>query len=86
MIFLKSKVCQKRYYLLKIKYFPSFFDHVSPVHCYITWKINVKEILSEDCFVEFIVETRVSLQYIYTILKYLSVKLIYDLIYSTIKD
>ncbi len=36
---------------------PKLFDHVSPFHCYITWKINVKEVLSEDCFVELIVET-----------------------------
>ena len=62
---------------------PKLFDHVSPVHCYITWKINGKEILSEDCFVEFAVKTNVS-HCIYIILKYLSVKLIYYLIYSSV--
>ena len=39
---------------------PRLFDHISPFCCYITWKINVNEVLSEDCFVEFIVEANVS--------------------------
>ena len=50
---------------------PKLFNNVIEFTIYyIIWKINLKEILSEDCFVKFIVDTTdvsYSILYIYNI-------------------